>query len=327
VHVHIKLPKYEDAKRAEILQKKRNISSNVTKIEVFRNDTDGIIFLKHEHNLPLGSYKLRGVVNALEHFRQHHGKDPDRLIAVSAGNMAQAVASLGRELNIPVKAIVPDSAPIVKVEGIRALGGDVETLPIADVWELIENPVAYAHDLMFHPLFTPGILDGYGVIALEILEMPVRPDAVFIPFGVGGLALGITSILRQCAPEIAIVCVESEACPTLGSARCAGKPVYVHKERTCADAIGTPRVVEQCFEAIKTLGLHNCVETVTEYQIRSAVASLYLHYGVKVEGAAATSFAAALGTKFKRPLALLTGQNIDQIVFDEILASYQDQML
>jgi hypothetical protein len=46
-----------------------------------------------------------------------------------------------------------------------------------------------------------------------------------------------------------------------------------------------------------------------------------------VEGAAATSFAAALGTKFKRPLALLTGQNIDQIVFDEILASYQDQML
>lgn len=320
VPLRIELPTLKDAKIAQALQAARGIRSEATEVQTSTTGGNRKVFLKLENELLLGSYKLRGVINALDHHHRQHGKIPKRMITVSAGNMAQAVAYIGKEINCPVKAIVPESAPRAKTDVIRAFGGDVEIRPMTEVWNYIENPLSDPEHLLIHPLVTPGILAGYSVIALEILEMPVRPDALFIPFGVGGLTIGIASILKMLAPEIAIICVETEACPTLQSAFQAGKPVYVTKGHTCADAIGTPRVVASCLELIKKFKLVDDVVSIAERDIRSAMSTLHLRHNVKVEGAAAASFAAAINSKFKRPMALLTGQNVNQDLFNDIIS-------
>lgn len=92
------------------------------------------------------------------------------------------------------------------------------------------------------------------------------------------------------------------------------------KGHTCADAIGTPRVVASCLELIREFKLVDDVVSIAERDIRSAMSTLHLRHNVKVEGAAAASFAAAINSKFKRPMALLTGQNVNQDLFNDIIS-------
>lgn len=127
------------------------------------------VFLKLESLMPFGSYKIRGVLNAIETYRSLHGAYPKRMVTISAGNMAQAVAALGSDLNIPVRAIVPDTAPKVKIDAITRHTADIVGLPMAEVWDLIENPPESADYLLIHPLLTPEFWQAMAPLAWRLL--------------------------------------------------------------------------------------------------------------------------------------------------------------
>lgn len=260
---------------------------------------------------------MRGVVAAVLK-RMNTGIPFSRFTTVSAGNMAQAVAAVARDLGMPAIAVVPDSAPQVKIDAIKALGAEIDRRPMAEVWELVENPTSKKDELLIHPLATPGILAGYGTIALELLEQVPDCDAVYIPFGVGGLTLGIATVLKLIAPHIRVICVETAAAPTLTTAILNGTSTFIPKGKTCVDAIGTPRVVPQALKFLEMVV--DDTNVVSEVDVRTAVKLLFEYEQITVEGAAAAGFAAASSvSKFKNPVVIMTGQNINREVFADIV--------
>lgn len=317
--MRINLPTVHEAESAFALHQALGIATQTIALNKPLGGKNRTLLLKMESELPYGSYKVRGVSNALDVYSKRHKRNPLSLLTVSAGNMAQVVAAKAKELGVRAIAIVPDSAPHVKTDVIKALGAELCRKPMAEVWHLVENPHAEVDGLLIHPLITEGILAGYGVIALEIAALEEKPDAIFIPFGVGGLTLGVASIIRSILPQIRIICVELEAAPTLSLALRAGEPVYVQKSPSCADAIGTPRVVPAVLDLIKAQALIDEVVTASEVQIKSAMRDLYFSHGIRSEGAAAAGYAAALASQFERPIVIMTGRNVNGGVLEEIL--------
>jgi threonine dehydratase len=319
--VHIELPSVEEVLAAQELHKSLGLETRVLSVDATLLGKTRKIALKMESELPFNSYKLRGVANAVHQYKRRYQVNPKRLHTISAGNMAQAVASVARDLGIEVTAVVPDSAPEIKIQAIISFGAKVIRRPMAEVWSMIENPEYLEDQLLIHPLTTPGILAGYGVIALEIMQLNEMPEAVLIPFGVGGLTLGIAGVLKKLSPKTKIICIETEAASTLSEAIKANEPVYVTKTKTIADAIGTPRVVPKVLELIKENSLIDGTIVVTESQVVQAIKDLYLNHNIIAEGAAAAGYAAAQVSAFERPLVVMTGRNIHERDFRSIIGA------
>lgn len=311
----IELPELQDVSALMPLMQAEHLTS---RIQIVNRQSNRLrsIFLKMESELPFGSYKMRGVRAAVE-ARLNRGGSIKTLQTISAGNMAQAVASCARNLGVPALALVPDSAPAIKMAAIQALGATLVQKPMADIWGMVEDPKFDDDVLLIHPLQTPGILAGYGTIALELLAQVPDCDAVFIPFGVGGLTLGIAAVLKRVVPHIKVICVETEAAPTLTAARARGVPVTVRKGATIADAIGTPRVLPEAFGLLQEL-VHDTV-VVSESRLMRELRELFIYQKITVEGAAAAASAAAVDSNYLRPVAIMTGKNINPDLFDSVV--------
>src|SRR5205807_2457499 len=137
------------------------------------------------------------------------------LVTASAGNMAQGVAWTARELGVPATIAVPEHAPQAKLAAIERLGGRVLKLPYDGWWDaIVTSRVDGVEGLFVHPVQDPGVMAGNGTIGLEILEDLPDPDAVVIPYGGGGLTVGIASAIKAKRPETKIYTAE----PATGAA-------------------------------------------------------------------------------------------------------------
>ena len=168
-------------------------------VRLYADDAPAEIYLKLELLQPIGSFKIRGATNAIrlappERVRQG-------LVTASAGNMAQGVAWAARELGVPATIAVPEHAPEAKLAAIARLGGRVLKLPYDDWWNVIVTSRVEGVDGLFvHPVQDEGVMAGNGTIGLEILEDLPDPDAIVIPYGGGGLTVGIASAIRALRP-------------------------------------------------------------------------------------------------------------------------------
>lgn len=268
------------------------------------------IFLKPESLQPFASYKLRGVAQAVmsapEELRANG------LCTASAGNMAQAVAFMARELKLPCRIIVPDSAPEVKKAAIRNLGAELDEKPFHEVWELVRNPPRSTNELFIHPVFTPGLLEGYGRMAQELLEDRPSLHAVVVPFGVGGLTLGLGRALKKLKPEIRIYTCEPETASPLAVSLKRGRASQVERQPSFIDAIGTPEVLPEVFAEAKDLVHESRIVRLDE--TRAALRELAERAKLVCEGAAAASFVAARQLASENPTfeiaAILSGGNL-----------------
>ena len=155
------------------------------------------IWLKLENLQPIGSFKLRGAVNAMP--SGVAGRSAEGVVTASAGNMAQGVAWAARELGVPATVVVPDHAPQAKIDAIERLGGRVVKVPFERWWrDLLDVAVRRARGLFIHPVPNERVMAGNGTIGLEILEDLPDVDAVVVPCGGGGLVAGIASALARC---------------------------------------------------------------------------------------------------------------------------------
>ena len=215
-------------------------------------DAPAEIYLKLETLQPIGSFKIRGATNAV---RSASKEDRRRgLVTASAGNMAQGVAWAGRELGLPVTIAVPEHAPQAKLDAIERLGGRVLKVPYDEWWQaIVTSRVDGVDGLFVHPVQDEGVMAGNGTIGLEILEDLPEPDAVVIPYGGGGLTVGIASAIRALRPQTKIYTAEPATGAALVAALAAGGPADVQYSPSFVDGSGSRRVLDTMWPRVRPL--------------------------------------------------------------------------
>src|SRR5262245_43233326 len=199
------------------------------------------IYLKLENLQPIGSFKIRGGVNAISRIPKdqiHRG-----VLTASAGNMAQGVAWGARSLGVPCAVIAPDTAPETKLRAIERLGGQVIKVSFERWWQTFQERAYPGIDATFiHSFDDPHVMSGNGTIGLEVLEDLPDVDVVVIPWGGGGLTCGIAAALRAKRPSCRIYAAEVATAAPSSASLAAGSVRVVDYQPSFVDGIGSKTV-------------------------------------------------------------------------------------
>jgi threonine dehydratase len=278
------------------------------------------VYLKLENLQPIGSFKIRGAANAIAHM------SPDELrrgvVTASAGNMAQGVAWCARERGIPCTVISPQGASANKMRAIEKLGARLLQVPFDDWWRAFEERAYPGVDAAFiHAFDDLNVMAGNGTIGLEILEDLPDVDAVVIPWGGGGLACGIASVVRQFKPSTKIFAAEVAVAAPLMASWKAGSPQTIEPVRSFVDGVGGKSVFPRMYDLARQL-LDGCLVARVD-EVASAIKLIAERNHIIVEGAGATALACVLAGKAGtgKVVCVVSGGNIDMSKFVEILLS------
>ena len=268
------------------------------------------ILLKPEIHQAVTSFKVRGVLYAalsLDDEQRSRG-----ISTVSAGNTAQALAWAGRRFGVAARSVMPDSAPAAKIDAVRAYGGTPILLPMDEVFNYLREHLWEREPYAFiHPWTNRNLLIGHGSMGLEILEDCPDVQTVFVPVGGGGLAGGVGSVLKALKPDIRVVGVEPEGCPSLYESLKADKPVTVNCQTIC-DGVAVPYITDEMFPLLRSIV--DRVTLVPDDAVRAAVKRLLMGNKIVAEPSGALALAAALATaEQERGLSVcpVTGGSID----------------
>jgi threonine dehydratase len=284
------------------------------------DDAPAEIYLKLESLQPIGSFKIRGAGNAIRSAPAQ--ARAAGLVTASAGNMAQGVAWVARELGLPATIAVPDHAPQAKLDAIERLGGRVVKLPYDDWWQaIVTSSVPGIEGLFVHPVQDEAVMAGNGTIGLEILEDLSDIDAVVIPLGGGGLAVGIASAVRAHSPQTRIFTAEPATGAALHAALAAGAPTDVEYQPSFVDGSGSRRVLDPMWPHLREVVDQALSVAISD--VEAAVRVLAGRARVVAEGAGALATAAALAGQAGsgRVVCIVSGGNINLATLSEILAA------
>jgi threonine dehydratase len=268
------------------------------------------IYLKCENLQPVNSFKIRGATNAV--MSAPASERAKGLVTASAGNMAQGVAWTARELGVPATIAVPEHAPQAKLAAIERLGGQVLKLPYDDWWNaIVTGRVDGVEGLFVHPVQDPGVMAGNGTIGLEVLEDLADPDAVVIPYGGGGLTVGIASAVKALRPDTKIVTAEPATGAALAAAFAAGQPADVDYQASFVDGAGSRRVLDAMWPLVTPLV--DGALSIPVAEVAAAVRLLAERARVVAEGAGALALAAALSGRAGsgKVVCIVSGGNIN----------------
>jgi threonine dehydratase len=281
--------------------------------------TGAEVHVKLENLQVTNSFKDRGAYVKLASL-----SEPERrrgVIAMSAGNHAQAVAYHAKRLSIPAIIVMPETTPFTKVERTRAHGAEVvlsgETL--ADSQVTAEAIVAEKGLVLVHPYDDDRIIAGQGTIGLEMLEDEPDLDAIVVPVGGGGVISGIAVATKYLKPDIEVLGVEVKRYPSM-SAALRGVPAKCGGS-TLAEGIAVKNVTERTVALCKQFV--DDVRLVGETDIERAVMAYLAHLKTVAEGAGAAGLALLLadpGHFRRRKVGLvLCGGNIDPRILASII--------
>jgi len=275
--------------------------------------TGANVYLKLETLQKAGSFKVRGATNKI--LCHINAIREQGVIAASAGNHAQGVAVAAHSAGIPATVVMPEWSSLSKQEATRGYGAQV-IIHGRTLEESIMRAQEMARKglLFIHPYDDDEVIAGQGTIALEILADLPKTDMIIIPVGGGGLIAGIATAAKAKKPEIRIIGVQAEACPSAGEAIRHGSPCRIPVGRTIADGI---RVAET--GKITLSALQHYVDQIalaSEDEIADAMLLLLERKHVVAEGAGAVPLAAFLnGSIDVKPgstvVLVISGGNIE----------------
>ncbi|MEZ5798627.1 MAG: threonine ammonia-lyase IlvA [Paracoccaceae bacterium] len=205
------------------------------------------IWLKREDLTPVRSYKLRGAFNAM---RKARVRDPGQrhFVCASAGNHAQGMAFACRHFGVRGTIFMPVTTPQQKIDKTRTFGGDCVTVELTG--DYFDQTLAAAQGFcrdqgayFLAPFDDADVIEGQATVAVEILDQMGRaPDLVVLPVGGGGLAAGVTSFLREVAPEVRFHFVEPLGGASLKAALEHGGPVKLPRINSFVDGAAVARI-------------------------------------------------------------------------------------
>ena len=281
--------------------------------------TGAEVFVKYENLQVTNSFKERGAyvkLTALSVDERRRG-----VIAMSAGNHAQAVAYHARRLAIPATIVMPVTTPFVKIKATEAYGATVvlhgET--ITEAQARAEALAAERNLVWVHPYDDPAIIAGQGTIALEMLDEAPDLDVLVAPIGGGGLIAGCAIAARAKKPSIEIIGVEAALYPSMwnalhqGNRPCGGA--------TLAEGIAVKNVGKFTLPVVRELV--SDIMLVDETQIERAVNAFLTLQKTMAEGAGAAGLAALLASperfRGRKVGLILCGGNIDPRILASIM--------
>jgi threonine dehydratase len=281
--------------------------------------TGADVILKLDNLQVTGAFKERGAANRLALLSDHERERG--VIAMSAGNHAQAVARHAGLSNVLATIVMPKFTPVTKVTRTAAWGAHVvlhgETL--AEAAAHAEALATERHLVFVHPYNDVGVIAGQGTLALELLQDVPDLDALVIPVGGGGLLAGCATAAKAMKPGIAVYGVEVAAYSAMAQLL-ASETVSVGGP-TIAEGIAVRDIGATPLAIIRELGVE--VLVVPEHTIEEAVGLLAEGAKVVAEGAGAAGVAALLayGEHFrgKRVGIAITGGNIDARILSNVL--------
>jgi threonine dehydratase len=305
----------------DIRAAERRLAGVVVRTPLLALNVDGApadVYLKLENLQPIGSFKIRGLGNAI--LQAGDERLSKGVWTASMGNAAQGVAWHARRLGLPCTIVVPEVAVETKLAAIRRLGGRVVKTSYDTWWQTFRtHEFPGLEGLFIHPFADEAVIAGNATIGLEILEDLPDVDAVVVPYGGGGLSCGVAAALGALRPGAKVYASEVETAAPLAASLEAGQPQTIDRLPTFVDGIGAVAVAEQMWPLVSR-SLDGCI-VVTLDQIASAVRLLVERNCVVAEGAGASSVAAALTGRAGngKVVCVVSGGNIDAPILSEIL--------
>ena len=278
------------------------------------------VLLKREDQQAVFSFKLRGAYNKMAHLSAAQLKKG--VICASAGNHAQGVALGAHKLGAPALIVMPVTTPQVKVDAVRALGGEV-------ILHGDSYSDAYLHAVTLekkkgltfvHPFDDPDVIAGQGTIAMEILRQiqtigKGSLDAVFVAIGGGGLISGVANYIKAVRPEVRVVGVQMNDSNAMVLSVGAGKRVTLPDVGLFADGTAVKLVGEETFRISREL-VDEFI-TVDTDAVCAAIKDVFIDTRSIVEPSGAMSVAAIKQyvathkTKGETYAAILCGANMN----------------
>lgn len=286
------------------------------------------VFLKLENTQKTGSFKIRGASNKITNLTMDEKKRG--VIACSAGNHAQGVALSSKLNNVKSVIVMPENAPIAKIEATKSYGAEV--IMYGSMFDEAKEQalkLAKEHGYVFvHPYEDERVIAGQGTIGLEIFEQIPSLDTVVVPIGGGGLISGIAVALKALNPKIKIIGVQTELVSTMAQMFHSQKFVPLDKPvSTLADGIAVKTPSEVMYNAFISKYVDQ-IATVNEAEIAEAIVFLLERAKTVAEGSGAVCVAAALSRQLslgKKTCLLVSGGNIDLNIVSEIITRGQIQ--
>lgn len=269
------------------------------------------VYLKYEHHLPTGAFKVRGGVNLISQLTP--AEHEAGVIAASTGNHGQSVAFASRLFGVRAIVCAPEQANPGKVAAMRELGAEVKLVG-ADYDEArlaCEKLAASEGYRYIHSGDEPLLIAGVGTHTLEILAEQPRIDTIVVPIGGGSGAAGACIVAKAIDPSIQVIGVQSQEAPAAYQSWRDRRMVEV-ASHTWAEGLSTGTAFELPQRIMRRL-LDDFV-LVSDEDIKAAVRALLERSRIVVEGAGAASFAAALALRDRlagrRVALILSGGNI-----------------
>jgi threonine dehydratase len=265
------------------------------------------IRLKLENLQPTNSYKLRGAVNAVARL-----PDPERrrgVWTVSAGNAGQGIAWAARATGTPCTVVALETAPLTKLERMRALGAQLVLAPFEACWNAFgERRFPGVDGTFIHPFDDDDFIAGHATMGLEILEDAPDTVAVIAAVGGGGLVTALGSAMRALKPEVRVYGAEPDTAAPWALSLAAGSPrAFVGWKPSFVDGAGGRDVFPRMWQRMRAVVDGGIVVSLAETQ--AAMRLLAEKARVVAEGAGCLV------------VAIISGGNVDLAKFCELVST------
>ncbi|XP_053613765.1 L-threonine ammonia-lyase-like isoform X2 [Plodia interpunctella] len=246
------------------------------------------------------------------------------VISASLGNHSQGLSYHANLLKIPATVVMPNVAPIMKIQKCQSYGANV-IVHGNDMKEAKYHAMTLAKErglTYINGYDHPHIMAGQGTVGLEIIEQVPDVDAVLVPVGGGGLLAGVATAIKHLKPNVLIYGVETEKFPSMEQAMKHNEPVSVEIRSTLADGLAVPTVGYNAFLTAKPIT--DKLITVNEEWLARAILRLVEQEKYVVEGGGAVGLAAIIAglvpeLKKKKVVCILSGGNIDTTILGRCL--------
>ena len=312
----ITLKKFEEACEAV---DQVTLDTSLIYSDYFSERMGGKVYLKPENRQRTGAYKVRGAyykISTLSEEERARG-----LITASAGNHAQGVAYAAKRFGAKAVIVMPTTTPLIKVNRTKALGAEV--VLYGDVYDEACTralELAAEHGYTFiHPFDDPDVATGQGTIAMEIIKDLPLVDIILVPVGGGGLAAGVSTLVKMLKPNTKVIGVEPEGAACLKASLEAGKVVTLPEVNTIADGTAVKTPGTQIFPYLQK-NLDEVI-TVPDSDLVVSFLDMVENHKMIVENSGLLTVAALkhISCRGKKVVSILSGGNMDVITMSSVV--------